>query len=98
MCMKFWLKLAGRAALWAVLAALLAYPLDWCVWKVRVARGGGMGQVEVGHVIAAELKDSKEEYFADGTTTVDCSRTLYPQSGYTACWWLARHSEQITRY
>ncbi|MES2393444.1 MAG: hypothetical protein V4555_17525 [Acidobacteriota bacterium] len=95
---RFWLKIAGRAALWLVLAALFAYPVDWAVWKIRVGHGGGMGQVEVGHVIAAELKNSREEYFADGMTEVDCSRSLYPQGGYSACWWLERHNDVVTRY
>ena len=98
MWLRFWLKLAGRAMLVLVLAVLFAYPVDWAIWKIRVARGSGMGQVEVGHVIAAELKNNKEEYYTDGTNELDCSRSLYPQGGYSACWWLERHSDIVTRY
>jgi hypothetical protein len=98
MWMKFWLRLAGRVGLWLVLAVLVAYPVDWAVWRVRVAHGGGMGQVEMGQVIAAELKDNKEEYYGQGTSLVDCSRTLYPQGGYGACWWMERHNDVVTRY
>lgn len=79
-------------------AALLLYPADWAVWRVRVAFGGGMGTVQVSRLTVAELKGNKEEYYPDGTDTVDCTRSIFPQAGDSACWWLRRHPEVIERY
>lgn len=98
MWVRFWLRILGRAALVLLVGALAAYPVDWGVWRVRVARGGGMGQVEVTELVAAQLKGNKEEYYENGAATVACSRSLYPQGGNSPCWWLERHRDEITRY
>lgn len=91
-------RVLARSVLAALLVAVLAYPLDWAVWRLRVARGGGMGSVEVDHFTVAELKGQKEDYYPDGTTVVACSRSLYPQGGNDACWWRMRHREVVDRY
>jgi len=41
--------------------------------------------------VVAPLKGNKEEYYYDGTGPVDCSRSLFPQGGNGACWWMTRH-------
>lgn len=79
-------------------AALLIYPADWVIWKAQTLFGGGMSSVQVSYVTTAELKGNKEEYYADGTDTVACSRSLFPQGGASACWWLRRHPEVNQRY
>lgn len=79
-------------------AALMLYPADWVVWRLRVACGGGMDAVPVTHMTAAELKGNKEEYYPDGAETEACSLSLFPQSGNSACWWLRRHPDIIERY
>lgn len=81
-----------------LLVAALAYPLDFAVWRVRVARGGGMGSVPVERFTVAELKGGKEEYFPNGIETVACSRSLYPQEGHNPCWWVERHREVDEHY
>jgi len=75
-----------------------AYPLDWVVWRVRVAAGGGMDTVQVNHYTVADLKNNKEDYYIDGTTTVDCSKSLFPEAGSGACWWVRRHTDVIAEY
>ncbi|HEY4009233.1 MAG TPA: hypothetical protein VGM11_03705, partial [Acidobacteriaceae bacterium] len=79
-------------------AALLIYPADWLVWEAQRLFGGGMGTVDVSHVTIAELKGNKEEYYPDDTATVACSRSLFPQGGNSACWWLRRHPQIVDRY
>jgi len=74
-----------------VVTAAVVYLGDWAVWRVRVARGGGMGTVVVSRFVVAPLKGNKEEYYYDGTGPVDCSRSLFPQGGNGACWWMTRH-------
>jgi len=79
------------AAAGLVVLAVSVYAGDWAVWRVRVARGSGMGSVTVGRVVVAPLKGGKEEYYPDGSADVACSRSLFPQGGGGACWWIARN-------
>ncbi len=77
---------------------LLLYPLDWAVWRLRVANGGGMGSVNVTDTTAATLKGNRFEIYAQNTTPVSCSQSLLPQAGAGVCWWLSRHSQTVTQY
>jgi len=91
-------KMLARALLALLIAAAVAYVLDFAVWRARVAAGGGIGQVSVDLIIAAELKGGKEDYYPQGTVILPCSHSLYPQGGNNPCWWQQRHREKITRY
>jgi hypothetical protein len=81
-----------------ILLAAIVYVADWGFWRARVAGGGGMDQVQVNVFVVGELKGGKEDYYPQGTSFMPCSKTLYPQGGNSACWWLQRHREQIQRY
>lgn len=87
-----------RSALALLVAALLVYPADWGVWRLRMAFGSGMDSVRVSQFTVAELKGNKEEYYPDGSAQVACSRSLFPQGGSDACWWLRRHPTAIERF
>ena len=91
-------KMVARGVAGVLLFAAFVYPADWGVWRVRVARGGGMGSVQVEMFTVAELKGGREDYYPNGTAVVPCSRSLYPQGGNGACWWVERHREVIRRY
>lgn len=82
-------RILGRILIGLVLAPLVAFGADWVVWKGRVLLGGGMGTVQVGELIVTPLKGNKEEYDWGGTVVVDCSRSVFPQAGEGACWWLS---------
>jgi len=84
-------RLLGRALIGLIVFFAVLYLGDWAVWRSRVALGGGMGTVSVSRIEVAKLKNNKEEYYWDGTADVDCSRSIFPQAGSGACWWLARH-------
>jgi hypothetical protein len=86
------------AVMWVGVVVVAAYPVDWAVWRVRVAGGGGMDTVQVDHYTVAELKGGKEDYYVDGTATVDCSKSLFPEAGSGPCWWVRRHTQVIERY
>lgn len=94
----FAFRMLARVCAGVLLLVALAYPLDWAVWRVRVARGGGMGSVQVEMFTVAALKGGKEDYYPDGTATVPCSTSLYPQGGNGACWWVKRHREVTQHY
>lgn len=85
-------RLVGMTAVGLLGALAVLYVGDWGVWRTRVAMGGGMGTVSVGTMIVTPLKGNKEEYDWGGTATVDCSKSIFPQAGSGACWWLRRHN------
>lgn len=86
----------GAVAVFAI--ALLIYPADWLTWEIQRILGGGIGSLQVSHVTVAELKGNKEEYYPDAVESIPCSRSIFPQGGYTACWWLRRHPQVVDRY
>ena len=77
----------------AVLLGLL-YVGDWVVLRVRVSRGTAYGVVQVNQFLATPLKGNKVEYDLMGTVPTTCSRSIFPQQGNPACWWLERHTSQ----
>jgi hypothetical protein len=90
-------KWAGRLVrlvmIMAVLTGLL-YLGDWLVLRVRVAHGTAYGVVQVNQLLATPLKGNKVEYDFMGTAPVKCTRSIFPQQGDPACWWLERHATQ----
>ena len=87
-----------RTLLSLTLIVLLLYPLDWVIWRVRLAAGNGMGSVPVTSTTAATLKGNHFEVYSQNTTSVDCSRSLLPEAGGGPCWWLERYPQSITQY
>ncbi len=92
-----WTKFFGRILLGLLVGVALVYVVDWAIWRVRVARGGGIGHVTVGMLQVASMKGNKEEYFPDGTEVVDCSQSIFPQTGAGACWWVETHRTVFER-
>lgn len=84
-------RMVARVLSGLAVALAFLYVGDMAVWGVRAKLGGGMGKVTVSRFVVAPLKDNKEEYYFDGTAEVACSRSLFPQAGSGACWWLRRH-------
>ena len=79
-----------------VLIALLAlvYAGDWAVMHVRLSHGSAYRTVEVNQFLASQLKGNKVEYDWTGTVQEQCSRSIFPQAGSPACWWLERHKTE----
>jgi hypothetical protein len=50
--------------------------------------------VQVNQLLATPLKGNKMEYDLIGTVPQTCSRSIFPQKGNPACWWLQRHNSQ----
>jgi hypothetical protein len=87
-------RLTGRVLIGVLLGLAVLYLSDWAVWTTR---GHRMDRVTVNRVQVAQLKGNKEEYFEDGTTQVECSRSIFPQAGAEACWWVRRHNAIFER-
>ena len=88
-------RIVGRVMLWVLGAVAMVYLADWAAWKARGEKG--MGEVTVSRMVVAPLKGGKEEYYPDGSATVVCSESLFPQVGGGACWWVARHRVVMER-
>jgi len=92
------MRILLRAMAGLLIGLATLYVGDWAVWRLRVARDGGMGSVVVSRMVVAGLKGNKEAYYPDGTETVACSQSLFPQAGGGACWWVERHKEVMEQY
>ena len=90
-------RVLGRTVAGLMVALAVLYVGDWAVWRVRVAKGGGMGSVVVSSIVVMPLKDNKEEYDWGGTEDASCSLSIFPQAGSGACWWLRRHNVVFER-
>lgn len=90
--MMRWLRIAVMTL--AAIAAL-SYLLDWAVFRMR---GSPTLKITVSHFVSAPLKNNKEEIDYTGSEEIPCSITLFPQGGYTPCWWLRKHTNQVTSY
>ena len=85
------MKQKAWGAIRVVIAALIVvYFLDWAVLRVRLARGTAYDRVQVEEYLSTPLKGNKAEYDYLGTTTVSCSRSIFPH-GAAPCWWRNRH-------
>ncbi len=76
-----------------ILTAVL-YAGDWAVLHIRLDHGSAFRTVEVNQFLASQLKGSKVEYDWTGTVQEQCSRSIFPQAGSPACWWLERHKNE----
>jgi len=84
----------GRLLVAMAVALGVLWMGDWAVLRVRVSRGTAYRTVQVNQFLATPLKGNKVEYDFMGTAAVRCSRSIFPQQGSSACWWLERHSSQ----
>lgn len=89
-----WRKQLTRVVIALIVLFAMLYAGDWLVLRIRVARGTAYGTVEVQQFLATSLKGDKTEYDFMGTAQVTCSRSIFPQKGNPACWWVERHKTQ----
>jgi hypothetical protein len=87
-------KWVVRVAQFLVAALVLLYAGDWAVMRHRLSQGTGFRTVQVNQFLATPLKGNKVEYDWAGTVDAQCSRSIFPQAGQPACWWLERHKSQ----
>ena len=85
-----------RGVLGLVAAVLITYLVDAIQVRIRLAVGGPAKAYDTVTVLyAAGLKGSKMEIYASEPDTETCSRTLFPQMGYSPCWYLREHTMQV---
>jgi hypothetical protein len=87
-------RLVKLVALGLIAATLLLYVVDTVVLQIRVKHGTGYRVVQVNQLLATPLKGQKEEFDLMDSSPVTCARSIFPQPGVPACWWLERHTMQ----
>jgi hypothetical protein len=86
--------LAAVIALCTLLIAL--YAGDYAVLRIRVARHGPNSVLSTVTIFyAAPLNGGKVSVFYDQPQTQPCTRSLFPQLGYSPCWYLQRHTVRV---
>jgi hypothetical protein len=80
-------------AVGVIAACVVSYAGDWLVFNLR---GSVTAKVTVSHFLSAPLKNNKQELDYLGSEEVSCSVSLFPQGGFTPCWYLRRHKNQVT--
>ena len=53
------------------------------------------GSVQVKTLWAVRMKNGRSDYSLGDTVTQTCVRSLFPQMGYTPCWYLSRHTTKV---
>ncbi len=89
------LSVLRRVVLAVLILSAAGYLGDWAVYRMR---GSPNAKVTVSHFISASLKNNKQEIDYLGSEDVLCSITIFPQDGRTPCWYLRRHTNQVTAY
>ncbi len=82
----------GQIALVLIASLALLYAADWIVLQVRLSHGTAYRTITVNQFLASALKGNKVEYDWMGAVDQRCSRSIFPQAGSPACWWLQRHT------
>jgi hypothetical protein len=92
--MNKYVKLLSRIVIAGAILTGALYVADWATLRVRLAHGTAYGSVEIHQFLATSLKGSKTEYDMTGSFQQECTHSIFPQRGYSPCWWLQRHSSQ----
>jgi hypothetical protein len=77
-------------------AVLLAYGVDYVVFRYRIGTNRAFGQITVTSYDAVPQKNGKTEFLFNDPQLQTCVNSLFPRAGYLPCWYLQRHTEQRT--
>lgn len=79
----------GRILLGILAAAAFVYVGDYALFLLR---SHPLGQVNVTRYMTVPLKGTnKTDYYFEGSGPLSCSKSLFPQDGWSPCWYLRRH-------
>jgi hypothetical protein len=75
---------------------MVAYVADAIQVRIRLATGGPARAYDSVTVLyAAGLKGNKYEIYADQPETETCTRSIFPQMGYSPCWYARQHTMKM---
>jgi hypothetical protein len=85
-----------RVAQFVVLAFVLLYAGDYVSARFRLPNDRQtLGSVDVQVMWAIKQKNGRIDYELGDTETRPCLYSLFPHLGYTPCWYLTRHKNQV---
>jgi hypothetical protein len=97
---KRWLKrvsIVGIAS--ALVITALAYAVDYALFRYRVAANRqAYGLITVTSYDAIPQKSGKTQFIFHPPEPRTCVNALFPHAGYVPCWYLQRHTEQVTDF
>jgi hypothetical protein len=79
-----------------VTLTIVAYTVDFAIFRYRVGANNAFGQVTVTSYDAVQQKNGKTEFLFDPPQAQTCVNSLFPRAGYPPCWYLQRHPERRT--
>lgn len=90
-----------RVVMVAVVSLLVVgsilYIGDYARVRYKVAKNQeAFGSIKVQRYYAVKLKSGKVEYYFDTPQMQPCVHSLFPQVGYTPCWYLKRKADRGT--
>jgi hypothetical protein len=89
-----------RIVIVVVAAAAAVYICDFTLLHIRMAEknpNAAFGVVKVQPFYAIPHKDGKAEYMFGDPQNQTCVHSLFPHSGYSPCWYLARQNAKPTQ-
>jgi hypothetical protein len=90
-------QIAVRVLVSAVLLIAIAYAGDTAAFQYRVSvNRQPYGSVTVQHYDSIGHKDGRAELIFDPPVQKTCVNSFFPHRGNPPCWYLSRHSEQVT--
>lgn len=92
-----------RVALAALAALAILYAGDYASIKYRVTRAGNavvtpagpLESVQVQQTYEIPHKDGRAEFAFAQPQNVTCARSIFPHLGYSPCWYVKRHTQQV---
>jgi hypothetical protein len=85
-----------RLAQFVVLGLVLLYAGDYASARFRLPGDRQtLGSVDVQIMWAIKQKNGRIDYELGDTETRPCLYSLFPHLGYTPCWYLSRHKNQV---
>ena len=89
------LRIAAAAFLSPLVLTILAYAVDYTVFRYRVAASRQpFGQVTVMPYYAVLQKSGKTQFIFEPPEARTRVHALFSQAGYQPCWYLQRHSHK----
>jgi len=97
---KQWLKrviIVGTTS--ALIITALTYAVDYALFRYRSATNRQpYGQITVTSYDAIPQKSGKTQFIFHPPELQTCVNALFPHAGYVPCWYLQRHTEQVTDF
>jgi hypothetical protein len=89
----------GRALLYVLSVAAVAYAADYAILRYRIATNRSpYSTVTVHPYDVVPRKDHKVEFLPEDPHDETCTNSLFPQMGHPPCWYLKRHTEQAIEF